>query len=490
MTVPVAFCAPLHAYVPEHVGTYGDEVADLAESAGLALDPEQRLVLDAMYAHDARGRLAVTEIGCAAPRQNLKTHVGKAACLADLVLFDEPEALWSAHLRTTSDKTHAELVDIFDNYDHLRRLVHSTPDSDGEKAIVLRRPGVGLPHPRLDFMTRSERGGRGLSGRRVNFDEALFLKPSMTAAMIPVLSAQSMSGMVQVRYLGSPGLLSSASWRAVRDRGRAGTAARLAWFEWAAKRRPCATDDCEHAVGTEGCVLDDPELVRQANLAIGRRMDIEFVMTTEREGMTPQDYMRERMGWWEDPPEGGGPIDLVAWRALSIGTIDDPEAPILGVDVALDRSRATIGAAWRVAGKPHVEVVDEQRGVDWVLLRLAEIAPRYGVRTVAVDGATEAAQLIPALEALGLKVEKLGGQDRAAACGTFYDLATVAGMTHNGDPAIADAIAAARWKSAGDGAKAFTRRGSAGSIAPLYAVVLPLQVLVSQPVRTFWGAVG
>lgn len=491
MTAPVvSFCPPLHAHVPEHVGTYGDEVADLAASAGLHLDPEQRLVIDAMYAHDERGRLVATEVGGAAPRQNLKTFVGKAASLADLVLFDEPEALWTAHLRGTSDKTFEELRDLFDNFDHLRRLVHSIPDSDGEKAIVLRRPGVGLPHPRLDFATRSERGGRGLSGRRVTFDEALFLKPTMTAAMIPILSAQSLSGMVQVRYLGSPGLLSSAVWRAVRDRGRAGTARRLAWLEWGAPFKPCEVDDCEHAIGAPGCALGDPELVRAANLAIGRRMSLDFVMTTEREGMTPQDYMRERLGWWEDPPEGGGVLDLAAWRALSIGTVADPKAPILGIEVALDRSRATIGAAWRVDGKPHVEIVDGQRGVEWVVPRIAELKPSYGVRTVALDGGTEAASLIPGLEGLGLKVEKLGGQERAAACGGFYDLATAASLSHNGDPAIADAIAAARWKDVGEGARAFSRRRSAGSIAELYAVVLPLHVLTAQPVRTFWGAIG
>src|SRR4051812_6697535 len=92
---------PLHHHVPEHVGTYGPEVADFAAAAGLPLDPEQQLFPDAAYAYDSTGRLVSTEVGCAAPRQNVKSHAGKACALADLALFGEPDCLWTAQLRET-----------------------------------------------------------------------------------------------------------------------------------------------------------------------------------------------------------------------------------------------------------------------------------------------------------------------------------------------------------------------------------------------------
>lgn len=475
----VGFCAPAWLHVPAHVGSYGAEVCDLGAAVGMTLDPEQRLVVDATYAYDEDGRLVSTELGCAAPRQNVKTHVAKVEALADLVLFAEPDCLWTAHLRETAYEAFRNsegtgLADLFDAHDWLRRLVDDITDSDGERSITLLPRSAGGPRPTLRFMTRSERGGRGLTGRRVTFDEALFLKPSMTSAMVPILSARSMTGQVQVRYLGSPGLQHSQTWREVRDRGRAGTARALAWIEWAAPRVRCGSPDCVHAVGAEGCALDREDLVRAANLAIGRRMDIRFVMETERAAMTPEDFMRERLGWWDDPVVGGGVLDLDGWGRLGVGAQADMRAPVLAVEVALDRSSATIGAVWAVAGKPHAEVVEDRPGMAGLLGRVIELARKYAVLGVVLDMDTEAAGLAPGLEAAGVRVLPVNRSSRVAACGVFYDAATTAAMTHSGDPAMTEAIKSARWKDAGDGARAFSRRRSAGDIGALYVVVLAL----------------
>src|SRR5438128_5071490 len=152
MTIAALECPPAHRHVPAHVGTYGPEVADLADAAGMTLYAEQRMALDVMYAHDQHGRLVATEFGCSAPRRNIKSHVGKAAALADLVLFAEPDCLWTAQLRATSNDIFANdkgngLSQLFENYDFLRRLVAEVKDSDGEQVIRLRRPTAGAPQP-------------------------------------------------------------------------------------------------------------------------------------------------------------------------------------------------------------------------------------------------------------------------------------------------------------------------------------------------------
>lgn len=473
------FCAPRWMHVPDHVDTYGPEVADLAADVGLTLDPEQRLVTDAMYAVDAEDRLVATEVGASGPRQNFKTHVAKAAALADLVLFREPECVWTAHLRDTAYKAFRDpegtgLADLFDNFDFLRRLVEDITDSDGQRSITLKPKSAGMPRPTIEFSTRSDRGGRGYTGRRVTFDEALYLKASMTAAMVPILSARSMTGRVQVRYLGSPGVKSSDVWREVRDRGRPGTARALAWIEWAAEQVACEAMDCPHTLGTEGCALDREDLVRQANLAIDRRIDIRFVMETERTALTPEDYMRERLGWWDEPVDGGGVLDLNVWGGLAVGN-QEQVFPTLGVEVALDRSSALIGAAWEVDGKPHLELVQPKKaGTDWIPDRVTELWQRYACPLVVLDAGTEAASLAPALEERGVELLMVTGAKRAAACGAFWDAAMGRKLTHNGDPLIAEAIGNARWKDVGDGARVFSRRKSAGDISALYAVTLAL----------------
>lgn len=491
MTALASFCAPAWHHVPEHVGTYGPEVADLADAAGLTLDPEQRLALDAMYAHDSRGHLVAATFGCAAPRQNLKSMIGKAAALADLMTFDEPAALWTAHLRATSDDVFANaegngLSQLFENYDFLRRRVLDIKNSDGEQSITLRPSAAGEPTPKLTFMARSERGGRGLSGTKVTYDEALFLKPSMTSAMIPVLSARSIGGNVQVRYLGSAGLLHSAVWREVRDRGRRGDAARLAWLEWAAPVVQCEAEVCAHAPGTGGCALDRPDLVAAANLAIGRRMDIDFVLGTERFEMTPVDFMTERLGWWQDPPNlGGGDLDMLRW-ADQVDVEALPRRPLaFGVDQGEDRL-VSISCSWRrpdgsvqvMLSQQDDETVDVGLSPDQALARLVKLRARWGGR-VLLGG--PAAGLERELRQLGVPSEVVSSAEFATACGQVEDRLRARTLWHGNQPELTDSAAAAKWRSVGTAGERAFQLKDAPTVGPMAAAVRALHGVLSRP---------
>lgn len=478
------FCAPAYHHVPEHVGTYGDEVADLAAGVGLHLDPEQRLVIDAMYAHDAKGRFVASELGGCGPRQNFKSHVGKAAALADLVLFEDPLGLWTAHLRATSDATFTELVEIFDGYDHLRRLLAGQPkDSDGEQSITLRRPRAGAPHPKLEFMARSERGGRGLSGNRVTFDEALFLKPSMTSAMVPILSARSLAGDVQVRYLGSPGLLASATWREIRDQGRAGASKKLAWIEWAAPHEPCDLKDCTHLPGVEGCALDRPHLIAAANLALGRRIDLDFVLGVERLRLQPPvEFMRERLGWWQDPPNShGGDLDVLAWLDLADNTATPTRPFVIGVDQGEDRT-VSIACAWRRRDQRVQVMLSQDERVDVALspaaavVRLEQLARRWGARVV-LGGPS--AGLEKDLHAVGVQCQVATSGEFATACGQLEDRIRAGSLRHGNQDELTAAVRIAKWRPVGTaGERAFKLKDAAG-VGPVAALVRALHGLTA-----------
>lgn len=471
---------PRYLHVPDHVGSYGPEVTDYAAAAGLDLDLEQQLLPQIAYAYDASGRLVSTEVGCAAPRQNVKTHAAKAMALADLGLFKVPDCLWTAHLRATSDDAFRNasgtgMADLFDNYDHLRRLVAPSgiTDSDGEKSITLLAPRAGAPKPTLSFVTRGTGSGRGLTGRRVTFDEALFVKPNMVSAMLPILSAQSMSGQVQVRYLGSAGLLLSQVWREVRDRGRRGDERGLAWLEWIADREPCETDSCTHAVGIEGCALDRPHLIRQANLAVDRRMDIRFVTQTERRGMTALDFMTERLGWWQDPANTtGGDLDVAKWATL----VDDSprlRPLVLGVDVGEDRT-ASIAAVWRRADQlVQVELVADGLSPMATPARLLELHATWGATVVLGGPASALERDLP-----GVRVHVATSAEFSAACGAFEDLVKNGSVRHTNDDPLTDAVAAVQWRSVGTaGERAWKLKNTLG-IGPLAAATRALHGLL------------
>jgi hypothetical protein len=468
--LPDALVAPAFHWVPEHLDSYGPEVADWADSCGLTLDAEQRLVLDAMYAAGPGGQLVATETGLVCQRQNLKTHVLKAAALADLFLFDEPGCMWTAQLRTTSLKSFEECKATIDNYDHLRRYVRRVVDTDGEEAIEL------LSGASLEFRTRSGRGGRGLSGRRLTLDEALYLTAPMLGALVPVLSAQSMRADVQLRYASSAGKPESAVLRGVRDRGRAGGEPRMTYTEWTAPQRPCATEDCPHVAGADGCALDDLDLLQQANPALGRRISPSFVLETERRAMTPQEFMRERLGWWEDPVgEGDTPITVAAWTDAEIVDAGSQIAgePTLAVDVPPDRSSASLAVAGlRSDGLIHGELVDARRGTGWAVAAAAKAAELHGIRTIVLDAGAAAGALVSDLEAAGLTVVTVSAKELGHACGGLADKVVQQRLRHLGQPELTAALEGARTRNLGDGAWAWHRRGSTVDISPLVAVTL------------------
>lgn len=466
--------APAYRWVPPHVETYGPEVADLADSAGMTLDLEQRLVLDGMYAVDQRGQLVCTEHATIAPRQNVKTHVHHAAALADLVLFDEPLALWTAHVKNPAcDESIRFLQGLFLNYDHLRRLVRDMPTGNGEEAIEL------LSGARLEFVARGANAGRALSGSRITLDEGLLLTDSHMGSLLPTLAAKSLRGMsVQVRYASSAAKLQSTVLHSVVRRGRAGGAKSLGYIEWCAPPTECGQEGCDHWPGTEGCALDRHDLLAQANCALDRRIGYEFVVNTERYGMSAAEFMRERMGWHEMPPETESGIDLNVWRRLG-----DPRSHLKAerprLSLCLDvmpggRSAAISVASFRADGRQHLEVIEHRPGTAWAPARLKELETAYDPCCIPFDPAGPAGALQAEIELLGVTLDLLTAREVAQACTQFVnDVADKSRpLVHLGQRQVETAIKGAVAKDAGDGLVRFVRQSSDVDISPLMSLAM------------------
>lgn len=440
----------------------GQDAIDLAASAGLHLDPWQQLVLRDALAERADGKWAAFEVGLVVPRQCGKGAVLEALELAALFLPDPddppPLILHSAHEFKTSAEHFRRMRVLIDDAPHLAKRVRMIRTGSGSEAIELHSGA------RLRFVTRSGGSGRGFSADLMVVDEAFNLTAEAMAAMLPTLSARPNP---QVWYTSSAGMVASTQLARIRERGIAG-GTRLAYFEWSAP---------------DGSDIDDPAVWALANPALGIRIPAEFV-AAEHDAMPAEQFARERLGIWASVA-GHAVIDPAVWSALDTG-VQPMQRPALSVEVALDRSVATIGAAWECGGKPHVEVVQDGAGVAWVVPRLVELAGRYTIRGIVLDAGTEATGLQSGIETAGLTVLTVNTAARVAACGTFYDAALAAGLTHNGDPAIAAALGNARWKNTGDGARVFSRRRSAGDIAALYAVVLALHGLGAAVTSDFY----
>lgn len=454
-----AFCS-----VPDHDSTAGGEAADLAESAGIVLDPEQRLVLDAMLA-ERGGKWAAFEACVIQGRQNGKTAALEVAALHDVFLRDVGRVVWTAHRFKTTSDSFADLVAACENYDHLRRRVKAVRYAAGEQSIQL------VTGSRIDFLARTGGGGRGLTGDVVVVDEALYAQPVMMGALLPTLSARPDP---QVRYGSSAGLLESSVLRAIRDRGRRGDDPSLAYVEWASERG-CASDGCRHELGSDGCALDDEDRWRAANPAIGRRITMDYVRN-ERRALPPAEFGRERLGWWEDPAESGADIDPQAWASCS----DPAAAPGDPVAIAVDvspafRSAAVVACGSGADGRPVLEVVEHAAGTAWVVERLRALQQSQHCGPVGLDPAGPASALLPDLAAAAVAVDAVQSGRVSQAAGGLVAAVLAREVVHRNEPSLAVAVGAARRRQSGDAWK-WSRKDSESDISPLVAATLARQL--------------
>ena len=230
---------PTWSHLVDASTTYGGEVAELSALAGLAPDPEQRLVLDQVFAERAPGRPAAFEVGLVAPRQNLKTGTFKMSALGWLFLLDQRLVIWSAHEFGTAQEAFRDMCELIEGCPSLDRKVRRVSRGNGDEGLEL------LNGCRLKFKARTKSGGRGLTGDKVVLDEAFALQPAMMGALLPTMTTRPGA---QVVYGSSAGTVNSAVLRGIRDKGRAGSSRRLAYLEWGdPDPGGCEVDGCEHA---------------------------------------------------------------------------------------------------------------------------------------------------------------------------------------------------------------------------------------------------
>lgn len=416
--------------------TYGPEVADLNDKAGYTPDPQQELGLDLLFAIRPDGSPATFAFCVICARQNLKSGLFLQAVIGwTFVMDDVPEIAWSAHELKTALGAQRELLKILESPVLSKYLLPArangvTPSlitANGQERIEL------TTGQKIWFQTRTRDGGRGLGKPKLILDEAMKLKSRMMAALLPILLAQHHP---QVCYGSSapPYEPDAMQLRDVMKRGRKHTSPELSYLEWLATREPCADPDCTHPkdalVRGIDCALDREHLIRQANPTLTTGRITLRTIRNLRQELDPLDYMRECMGWADDPAEAAGPpaINLTAWSRLA-----NPEAPApariaLVLDVEPDRSASTIGLAGATAFPDPVTGVAQRRilvmhqtrpGIGWVAGAVEKLKANAEVLEVALHPAAEAKILIPKLKAKGIEYHKLTHQDMTGGCSGF-----------------------------------------------------------------------
>lgn len=474
MTPSGPLVSPSFSWVPEYHKTYGPEVADLASMAGFTPDPEQALALDAMFAVDRFDRSVAFEVSVVCARQNLKTGLLKQAALGWLFVTEQNLIVWSAHEFAVAQEAFRDMTILIESCPDLDREVKAIHRGNGDEAIEL------LSGQRLKFKARTKGGGRGLTGDKVVLDEAMFLKPVHMGSLLPTLAAVDDP---QVVMAGSAGLVDSAVQRATRDRGRAGGDPSLAYLEWCdPSPGGCATEDCDHRLGAVSCALDDRDRWRLANPAMGRRITEEYI-ASERRALPPEEFARERLGWWDEPAEAGTDLSPTSWALVADETVDVRSIPhpVLALDVSPSHASASIVAVGfdPVRALPVLELVERRPGASWLVERVAILKAQYGA-TVALNSSGPIGSLIPELTAAGVIYTDVRGGDYVKACGLLVASVNERGLRHHNDAEFTAAILGARARKNGDGFS-FSRSDSSVDITPLVAAAVGLWSTAAAP---------
>lgn len=460
---------PAHIWVPPYKQTFGNLAAEVGEKLGMVMDDEQRMILDAIFAENEPGRPACFSVAAIAPRQNLKTATLEIAALTDVFVLGEPLHAWTAHLFDTAVKTFNHMCQLIESNDDFRKRCRKPKESHGFESIEL------LTGEKIEFHARSQGKGRGIAGDKITWDEALFLQPAQTGALLPILATRKGA---QVRYGSSAGFVTSGVLRRIRDRGRAGGHPRSAYFEWCAPLAECDDPNCNHELGVIGCVADRLDLLEMANPAYGRRITAER-MQDFREEMPPEEFIREFLGWWDEPGTADAAFGPGNWEACAGDPPQGVPMGAIGLAASMDQTHGAITAAASDGHVIHLKPLQHGPGTAWMVDRTVQLQAQHHMAVV-IDKRGPAAPLIPHLERAGVELTILDTAGVLDACASILDLVRERKIHHALYPELETAVAGAVRRLVSD-RWAWGRKVSTADISTLEAATLAAHAVSLPP---------
>lgn len=465
----------------------GLEIVDLAELAGLKLDPWQSWIMhesgkvreDQNYFNEYTGRFepkwAAFEVGVVVSRQNGKGSILEARELAGLFIFGERLIIHSAHQFDTSKEAFERVLSLIMDTPELKAEVAHVRWSHGEEGIELKNG------QRLRFRTRTKGGGRGFTADCLILDEAMYLGSQAVGALMPTLSARPNA---QLWYTGSAGDKDSTQLGRVRSRALRGNDPRLFYAEWSinAHNDFCAPDCEDHDPS------DTVESYAKANPGLGIRISVEHVQNEQR-SMDDATFAQERLGVGDWPGEGE------EWQIISreswMARVNEASAIegdfVLAIDTTPDSGYTCVSAAgFNADGETHIEITsdgertDHRPGVHWVEDAVLQICKAMHPKAVVIDKVGQAGAFVDGLtgplEKLGIQLLHPNSREYAQSCGMFYagivpKKGNVPNIVHIEQPTLTAAVAGADQRELTD-MWAWNKRLSSVDISPLVASTL------------------
>lgn len=452
--------------------TWGPRVGQTAKALGKKLLPWQQELADLALEVGDDDHLAYRQVVVTVPRQSGKSTLVMAKNIQRMIdasgFGGRQNLVYVAQSRKDAK---AKLMDDWvPELEASRRMDGrwTVRRSAGEEAIRWQNGSLWT------VQANKEHSGHGRTIDVGDVDEAFSLKDdrveqALSPAMITRRDAQlwivSTAGTETSFYL-------KEKVAAGRASAQAGVTEGIAYVEFSAP---------------EGADLDDEQGWFDFMPALGYTTRVEAIRS-ERAAMTQQGFARAYGNLWVPSTYGAQVIEQGAWeRCLDAGSeIAEGEQLVFALDVAPNSTWASIAVAGlRSDGLPHVEVVQNDAGDDWVADRVEQLLLKHGGtrRTpLYLDPVSPAGGLLPELRSRGIEAKPINATALTQACASLKQRTMAGTWRHIGQDRLDDALKGAATRQVGD-AWAWKRKGSSLDISPLVAVTIALHGLGVEPRR-------
>ncbi|AHB31613.1 terminase [Arthrobacter phage vB_ArS-ArV2] len=440
-STPTLFESARHVIVPEGIVSTGwPAVRDTLGKLGITFDSWQQGASQLILSKDENGLYATTVGGVtiSIPRQVGKTFMIGWIVFALCIIYPGLTVVWTAHRASTADETFDGMKSMAAS-PTMAPHIDRTPDNGSEQKIEFKNGS------RVVFGARERGFGRGFTKLDiVVFDEAQILTERSIDDMIP---AQNASGNALTIMIGTPPkpIDPSEVFEDARRAALAGEAPDALYIEFSADRKADP---------------DDRAQWRKANPSYPSRTK-EAAMLRMRRKLSPDSFLREAMGIWDEMASRKTAFPPGAWEACAI---EDPseEWPIaaIGIDMNPERTWVTVSLAMFSDDGLHLEVAETESFNETGSAELVAWIHKLARRRipVVIDAFSPARTFEPALKEKKCMVRILSSSEFSQACMGLHDAVREGTVSHFGQQQLDDSVSGATKKPVGKaGAWAFAR---------------------------------
>ncbi len=441
---------PTQSYILPYTSTHGAEAVELYNATGRTAQEWQELIVYDMLAVNENGLWVHTKFGYSVPRRNGKNEI---VAMRELHGLNKGEKiLHTAHRTTTSHTAWERLCMLLDK----NKVAYTALRANGRECIQM---SVG--DGRIDFRTRSSKGGLGEGFDLLVIDEAQEYQDDQESALKYVVTD---SANPQTIFCGTPPTPSSSGtvFTKLRTSILHGETQNAGWAEWSVENK---TDP------------HDKDAWYEANPSLG-------TIFTERSvadeiGNDDIDFNIQRLGLWLRYNQKSA-ISAAEWAELKVASLPKLKGKLtVGVKFGRDGHNVALAiAAATVDGRTFVEVIDcrpMSAGFGWMLDFIAQA----DIKSVIADGAGGQQLLADAMKERKLKQPKLPTvKDVIVANAAFEQALNAKQICHAGQPSLVRVVSNCEKRAI----------GSSGGFGYKSIIDDAEIALLDSAIFAFWGA--